>query len=145
MTRSARWLIVSAVLNALVLTTILMDDNAAGRVGYHSYGLTVFDRKPFPIVDLLVDIDGRAHVRPSKSRTLSVEEVLAFLGPDKQRWPDMLFIGTGYRTTMGVDGSVYKKLPGVNIIVDSTPGAAAAYNFHRNGNWKLALILHSTG
>ena len=136
------WLAIGLVASFTAALTCLIG-NPPHRFGFHCYGLTVYDRVPYVLSDVMIGPDGRVRLRASTSALLTVEEFSAFMGADPKQWPDMVFIGTGYKPAMEVVGEVYRAFPNVNIIIDATPGAIAGYNrFH--GSHRVAALIHST-
>jgi hypothetical protein len=128
-----------ALLFLFGLVALWMIGNPLGGFGWRTFGFTVYNALPYPIVDLQVRPDGSVRV-VHKTHELEGGDILWLL--DSR--PDMLIIATGWDGFVRIGKSVYAghALPAPRIL--RTGEAVREFNRLRKSGVRVAMHLHST-
>lgn len=138
-----RIILAIAIFCPALMVGLWLWSNPAGLFGFHGYALTVYNRIPFPVLDVVISVDGSLNFRESKSHRISTEEFEALIGTDKDSWPEVVVLGIGYSQQVQVDEAILgRRYPKAEVL--PTSQAVRRFNQLRKEARRVSAIIHST-
>lgn len=131
------WRAVAGVALCWLLTFGLGASMLTRQVTWTGSGLTVYGLMPIPVFDVVIEVDGRLRLR-DKVGVGSSEIAELVHGEDV----DVLVIGTGFKTRIGVDPVVRALAPDVRVL--RTSEAFEVYEHLRCQGLRVILVAHTT-
>jgi hypothetical protein len=131
-----KWVIASGLLCGLLIVWMVV--NPIARFGFCTFGLTVYNARPYPASDLDIRSDGELRIA-EKTHDLRLDAVKWLLEPK----PEVLIIAIGWNGMTKVDQAI-EKIPDTEVRILKSGEARALYNQLKAAEKKVAIHYHAT-